>query len=141
MLEEGSTPAIIKIDGKEVDLYFTIQNYKEIPEIFCPQIPLQAEMVKDTEWEAATKDITLIVLPTLIPLPFGRDIESTMLDNDFVKEMVKITFEHRFWAKMMADAFEQEDTTFDILPFVNNLNVSRAASKGCNPCRDATKGF
>ncbi len=59
--------------------------------IFCPQIPLQAEMVKDTEWEEVTKDIALIVLPTLAPLPFGRDIESTMLNNDFIKETAKIT--------------------------------------------------
>jgi hypothetical protein len=98
-------------------------------------------MVKDTEWEVATKDIALIVLPTLAPLPFGRDIESTMLDDDFVKEMAKITVKHRFWAKMMVNVFEQEDTTFDTLPIVNNLNRSKAASKGCNPCNTATKGF
>jgi hypothetical protein len=49
MLEEGSTPAIIKIDGKEVGSCFTIQNYKEIPKILCPEIPPQAEMVNDTE--------------------------------------------------------------------------------------------
>ncbi len=98
-------------------------------------------MVKDTEWEAATKDIALIVLPTLAPLPFGRDIESSMLNNDFVEEMGKITVEHGFWAKMMVDAFEQEDTTFDTLPFVNNLNMSKAASKGHDPYHAATKGF
>jgi hypothetical protein len=37
------------------------------------------------------KVIALIVLPTLAPLPFGMDIESTMLDDDFVKEMAKIS--------------------------------------------------
>jgi hypothetical protein len=42
---------------------------------------------------------------------------------------------------MMVNAFEQEDTTFDTLPIVNNLNVSKAASKGHNPCRTAPKGF
>ena len=89
MLEEGSTPAIIKIDGKEVGFCFTIQNYKEIPKIFCPEIPLKAKKVKDTEWEVATKDIALIVLPTLAPLPFGRDIESTMLDDNFVRKWQK----------------------------------------------------
>jgi hypothetical protein len=98
-------------------------------------------MVKDTEWEAANKDIPLIVLPTLAPIPFGRNIESTMLDNDFVKEMAKITVEHGFWTKMMVAALEQEDTTFDTLPVVNNLNVSKAASKGHDPCHAATKGF
>jgi hypothetical protein len=55
--------------------------------------------------------------------------------------MAKITVKHVFLAKMMVDAFEQEDTTFDTLPVINNLNVSKAASKGCNPCRAATKAF
>jgi hypothetical protein len=55
--------------------------------------------------------------------------------------MAKITVEHRFWAKMMVDAFEQEDTTFDTFPVINKLNVSKAASKGCNPCCAATKGY
>jgi hypothetical protein len=141
MLEEGSTAAITKIDGKEVGLCFTIQNYKEIPKVFCPEIPLQAKMVKDTKWEAVTEDIALVILPTLAPLPFGRDIESTMLDDDFVEGMAKITVEHGFWAKMMVDTFEQEDTTFDTLPIVNNLNVSKAASKGHDSCRAATIGF
>ncbi len=141
MLEERSTPAIIKIDGKEVGSCFIIQNYEEIPMIFCPQIPLQAKMVKDAEWEEATKDIALIVLPTLAPLPFGRDIESTMLNNDFIKEMAKITVKHGFWAKMMVDAFEQEDTKFDTLSIFNNLNMSKAVSKGRDPFCAATKGF
>jgi hypothetical protein len=37
MLEEESTPAIIKIDGKEVGSCFTIQNYMEIPRSFAPK--------------------------------------------------------------------------------------------------------
>jgi hypothetical protein len=98
-------------------------------------------MVKDMEWEEGTKDIALIVLPTLAFLPFGSDIESTMPDNDFIKEMAKITVEHGLWAKMKVNTFDQEDTNFDTLPIINNLNVSKAASKGRNPCRAATKGF
>jgi hypothetical protein len=50
MLKEGSTPTIIKIDGKEVGSCFTIQNYKEIPKIFAPKTPSKPKMVKDTEW-------------------------------------------------------------------------------------------
>jgi hypothetical protein len=63
---------------------FTIQNYKDIPKVFCPKIPLQAKMEKDTKWEETTKDIALIVLLTYSPVPFGKEIESTMLDEDFV---------------------------------------------------------
>jgi hypothetical protein len=63
-----------------------------------------------------------------------------MLNNDFVNEMAKNTVKHGFRAKMMVDAFEQEETS-DTLPVVNNLNVSKAASKGHNPCPTASKGF
>jgi hypothetical protein len=141
MLEEGSTPTIIKINGKEVGLCFTIQNYEDIPEIFCPKIPLQAKMVKDTEWEEVTKNIALIVLATLAPLPFGRDIESTMLYNDFMKEMAKIIIKHGFRAKMMVDALEQEDTIFDTLPVINNLNVSKAYPKAVTHATLLPKAF
>jgi hypothetical protein len=41
----------------------------------------------------------------------------------------------------MVDAFEQEDTTFETSPAINNLNVSKAASKGRDTCCTATKGF
>jgi hypothetical protein len=98
-------------------------------------------MVKDTELEEANKDIALVVLPTLAPLPFRRVIESTMLDDEFSEEMAKITIENGFWAKMMVDAFEQEDKKFDILPIVNNLNVSKTSYKGHDPCHATTKGF
>jgi hypothetical protein len=33
MLEEGSTPAIIKIDGGEIGLCFTIQIFEDIPKM------------------------------------------------------------------------------------------------------------
>jgi hypothetical protein len=57
------------------------------------------------------------------------------------RKMAKITVKHGFWAKMMVNAFEQEDTTFDTLPAINNLNVFKATSKGRNPCCAVTKGF
>jgi hypothetical protein len=81
------------------------------------------------------------MLPTLAPLPFGKEIKSIMLDNDFLNEMIKISPEHGFWAKMMVDAFAQEDSDHDTLPILTNLNNSKTTSKGCDPCRAATKGF
>ncbi len=39
MLEEGSSPAIIKIYAMGVGSCFTIQNYKEIPIFFAPKSP------------------------------------------------------------------------------------------------------
>ncbi len=87
MLDNRSNPAIIKIDGDEVGSCFTIQKNLDIPENFCPEIPLQIDSVKDTNWEKANKDIALVILPTLAPLPFGADIKSIALDDDFIKEM------------------------------------------------------
>jgi hypothetical protein len=128
MLEEGSTPAIIKIEGGEIGSCFTIQVFEDIPKNFRPEIALQPEMLKDSKWVNATKDLALIVIPTLVPLPFGKVIESTMLDNDFINEMMKLSPEHRFWAKMMADAFIQEDSDHDTTPIVTNLSNSKATS-------------
>jgi hypothetical protein len=81
------------------------------------------------------------VIPTLAPLPFGKVIESTMLDDDFIKETMKLSPEHGFWAKMMADAFIQEDSDHDTTPIVTNLSNSKATSKGRDLCHAATKGF
>ncbi len=123
------------------DRPFTIQIFKDIPENFRPEIALQPEMLKDSKWVNAAKDLALIVIPTLAPLPFGKVIESTMLNDDFIEEMMKLSPEHGFWAKMMADAFIQEDSDHDTTPIVTNLSNSKATSKGRNPCRAATKGF
>jgi hypothetical protein len=81
------------------------------------------------------------VLPTLAPLPFGKEIKSTMLEDSFLDEMIKISPEHGFWAKMMVDAFAQENSDHDTHPIVTNLNNYKATSKGRNPCHAATKGF
>jgi hypothetical protein len=121
MLEERSTPAIIKIDCGEIRLCFTIQVFDDIPKNFRPKIALQPEMLKDSEWIEATKNLALVVLPTLAPIPFGKEIKSTMLDNDFLKKMIKISPENGFWAKMMVDAFVQEDSDHDTLPIVRPL--------------------
>ncbi len=55
--------------------------------------------------------------------------------------MEKISVKHGFWAKMMVDAFAQEDSDHDTLPIVTNLNNSKAVLKGRDPCHAATKGF
>jgi hypothetical protein len=141
MLKEGSTPGIIKIDGGEIGSCFTIQVFEDIPKNFCPKIALQPEMLKDSEWDEATKNLALVVLPTLAPLPFGKEIKSTMLENNFLNKMMKISPDHGFWAKMMVNAFAQEDSDHDTLPIITNLNNSKATSKGRHPCHAATKGF
>jgi hypothetical protein len=132
---------IIKIDGGEIGSCFTIQVFEDIPKNFRPEIALQPKMLKDSKWDEATKNLALVVLPTLAPLPFGKEIEATMLDDKFLNKMMKISPEHGFWAKMMVNAFTQEDSDHDTLPIITNLNNSKATSKGRDPCRAATKGF
>ena len=99
MFDDGGIPAIIKIDSKEIGSCSTTQNFEEIPETFRPEIPLLVDSVKDTKWEKANKEIALIIVPTLVPLPFGTDIKSTILDNNFIKEMQAISPQHGFLGK------------------------------------------
>ena len=113
MFDEGSTPAIIRINGEDIGSCMTIRIFSNVPETFRPECPLLADSVKDTEWEATDKEITLIVIPTVAPLPYVADIKSTILNDNFIKEMQAISPEHGFWAKMMADAHEQYSTDFD----------------------------
>jgi hypothetical protein len=141
MLKEGSTPAIIKIDGGEIESCFTIQVFEDIPQNFCPEITFQPKILKDSKWDETTKNLALVMLTTLAPLPFGKEIKSTMLEDNFLDEMMKISPEHGFWAQIMVDAFTQEDSDHDTLPIVMNLNNSKATSKGRDPCCTATKGF
>jgi hypothetical protein len=83
-----------------------IQNFVDIPEILRPEIPLLADSVKNTKWEETNKKIALIVITTLTLLPYGADIKSIVLGNNFIKKMQQLSIEHRFWAKMMVDAHE-----------------------------------
>ena len=96
--------------------------------------------MKDTAWEVAKKEITLIVIPTVAPLPFGTDIKSTVLDDDFIEEMQKISAAHGFWAKMMVDAHEQYASDFDNSDVVKNLSAATSSARR-DPCHAATKGF
>jgi hypothetical protein len=58
-------------------------------------------------WDEAKKDITLIVISIVAPIHYGKDIKSTIFDDDFIEEMQMISVEHGFWAKTMVDAHEQ----------------------------------
>jgi hypothetical protein len=89
-------------------------KYFDIPKNFRPEITLQIDSVKDTNWAKTNKeDIALVILPTLAPLPFGVDIKSIALDDDFIKEMKMLSFKHGFWAKMMVNGHDQYATDFD----------------------------
>ncbi len=48
MFDEGSTPAFLKIDNDEVGSCYAIREHNKVPAEYCPEIPLQADLVKDT---------------------------------------------------------------------------------------------
>ena len=142
LLDEASTPAIAKIDADEVGSCFTIQNFSDIPDKFRPEIPLIIDTVKDTAWESALNDIALCALPSLVPIPFGIQIESCYYNEAFIDEMKKISPEHGFWAKIFTDVIEQTETDSDIVSIVQRLMTSKTATTlRRDPCRSATKNF
>jgi hypothetical protein len=72
MFNRGSTPAIFKIDNDKVGFCYAVHNHSKVPVEFCPKPPLTIDMVKDMDWECTTNKISLIVIPTLVPLPLKR---------------------------------------------------------------------
>jgi hypothetical protein len=112
MLDKGSTPTIIKIEGNEAGSCFTIQNFQDIPESFGPKIPLQAISVKRTKREAAKNEIALTssYQPSL-PSHLERISSQPCLMRNLL----------RFWAKMIMDAQEQHDLVFGTASVVKNL--------------------
>ncbi len=80
LYDKGSTPAIIviKIHGDEVGSCFAIQKLDDIAKEFRPEIPLTADMVKETDWEQATTKSAIIAIPTLAPLQFVKEIKLTI---------------------------------------------------------------
>ena len=141
LFDEGSNPAIITIDADEVGSCFAVQYFNGIPEDFCPNIPLEINVVKDTAWENAEMDIALIALPTLISIPFGTGVQLTLFNKVFAEEMTKKSAEHGFWAKTMSNIFKQAQLNKDSLTIAERLILSKAPSKACNPMRAATKGI
>jgi hypothetical protein len=98
-------------------------------------------LVKETDWEYATNKISLIAIPTLIPLPYGKEIESTTFNDDFAKEMQNISSKHGFWAKSMAKFIDQVETENHTEKVFNKIISSTALSRARDPAFAATKGL
>jgi hypothetical protein len=141
MFDKGSTFAFTNIDSDKIGSYFTIQSFDVVPEKFCPETTLQANTIKETNWDKATTGIVLIALPTVVPLPFGKEIESTSFDDSFLKEMETISSEHGFWARTMTDDIEQANTKNDTHTIVGQLLSSRGLTRQRDPVCTATKGI
>jgi hypothetical protein len=139
IFNEKSATAFTKINCDEIGSCFAIQQHSKIPIKFCPNIALKANIVKDTEWEFAEDEIALCVVPILAPIPFGKNIESTFNDS-FIKEIILISVEHGFWAKLMSNVTEQAKTDRKVKTIVSRL-VKSSVKQNRNPCRVVMKGF
>jgi hypothetical protein len=142
LLDEASTPVIAKIDVDKVGSCFTIQNFNDIPNKFCPKTSLIIDMVKDTGWESAMNEIALCALLSLVPIPFGVEIESCYYNKTFIDEMKKISPKHGFWAKVFTDVIKQTKTNSNTGTIVQRLMAFKTTLTPCrNPCCSATKNF
>ncbi len=103
MFNEGSSPAIVKINSNEVGSCFAIWNFENVLKEFRPEIPLQANIVKETNRDKALTKIAVIAIPTLVPLPFGKETEATIFNEHFAEEMSNISSEHGFWENSMTN--------------------------------------
>jgi hypothetical protein len=139
--DKGSNPTIVKLNKDKIGSCFAVCTYLDIPKEFCPEIPLEANIITDRDWESAPTVISFIAIPTLAPLPYGTIIESTVFDYEFIEEMQKISKEHGFWAKSMADVINQAITENKIYKIVKRLRSAVAPSKSCDPTCVATKGI
>jgi len=92
MFDESSSPAFFKIDKDDIGSCYAIREHDKVPTEFRPEIPLQADSVKDTDWDNAgvEMEIALIAIPNIVPIPFGTEINSTTADDDFTDEIKKI---------------------------------------------------
>jgi hypothetical protein len=142
-----STQSIFKIEGDEVGSCFAIVKHETVPTNHRPENPLSADAVKGTCYEDAEDELTLIALPNAAPVPYGFDLKSSQLDEDFVEEMKKVSDDHGFWAEQMYNAFDQYDKDHGTEQVVENLtNMIKNEPltrnrKLLNASKSATKNF
>jgi hypothetical protein len=119
----------------EIGSCYAIRDFNLVPVEFLPKIALQADSVKNTDWDDANMEITLIAIPTLAPLPYGKEMKSAILDDGFIKEMKGISNEHGFWAQMMRDVINQfkvDNHTKTVLKrMISSIPVSTSHDLAC----------
>ena len=141
MFDESSSPAFFKIDQDEIGSYYAILEHAKIPTEFRPEISLQADSVKDTDWDDAEMEIALVAIPTIAPIPFGKEITSTTLNDNFIDEMKAISVELGFWAQTMSDAIDQHELDNHTETVMKRMIDTVPASTSRDPARAATKGL
>jgi hypothetical protein len=104
-------------------------------------VPLQANIVKETNYENYPHKISMWVILNLSPLPFGGKIEQTSFDDAFIKEMATISKHHGMWAKLMGEVIDQAITNKSDVPTIAKRLLDSSGTRNRAPCHAASKGF
>ncbi len=118
-----------------------ILEHPKIPPEFRPEIALQSDSVKDTDWEDAQMEIALVAIPAFAPIPYGVEIKSTMLDENLFKEMKAISSAHGFWAQTMNDVVEQHEVDNHTEKVLKRITSSVPVSSSRDQAHATTKGL
>jgi hypothetical protein len=142
MFDKGSTPAFFKINNDEVGSCYAIREHNVVPVEYRPETPLPADLVKETGWKYTANKISLIAIPTLDPLPYSRDIESTT-SNAIAKlpRRCKNFKQALFWGKEHGNVIDQVETKNHTVKVFNKIISSAAPSRARDPACAATKGL
>jgi hypothetical protein len=141
MFDKSSSPAFFKIDKDEIRFCYAIRDFNLVPAEFHPKIALRADLVKDTDWDEANMEITLIAIPTLAPLPYGKEMKSAILDDGFIKEMKGISNKHGFWAQTMSNVINQFKVDNHTKTVLKRMTSSVPVSTSCDLACAMTKGL
>jgi hypothetical protein len=141
MFSKKCTPAFFKIDGDKAGSCYAIQKHEDITSKHCPEMPLQADIVKGTNYENYPHKISMLVIPNLSPLPFGKKVEQTSFDDAFIKEIATISKDHGVWAKLMSKVNDQAVTNKSNVPTIAKRLLHSSGTSNQDPCHAASKGF
>ena len=141
MFNKSSSPAYFRIDKDNIGSCYAIRKHNTVHTEFQPEIPLQADFVKDTNWDNTDVEIALIATPNIVPIPFGKEINTTIFDDDFTDEMKSISDGHSFWAQMMVDMIDQFETDNHTEKVFKRLISSTIVSSSCDPACATTKSI
>jgi hypothetical protein len=135
-------PRFLQNYGDEIGSCYAIQIHEEIPTDHWPEISLQADIIKGTNYEDYPHEISMWVIPNLSPLPFGAKIEQTSSNHDaFIEEMGRISKYHRMWAKLMAEVINKAVTKESDVPTIAKRLIDLSGTRNRDPCHAASKGF
>ena len=141
MFNESSSPGFFKTDKDDIGFCYAIRAHNTAPTEFRPEIPLHAKLVKDTDWDDVEMEIALIAIPTIAPPPFGKEISSSISDDDFMEERKSISDGHGFGAQTLINVIDQFEVNNHTKKVLKRIISSPIISTSPDPAHATTKGI